>query len=239
MRMRSLLSLVPSSGESVLDVGARDGRLASLLTERFARTVALDLVRPSVDNPRVECVAGNATSLPYGDAEFETVVCTEVLEHIPRPALEMACKEIFRVARRTIVIGVPDRQDLRFGETRCASCRRLNPPYGHVNRFDEVVLQSLFDKARLDGLDRVGKHREFTNAISTRLMRFAGNPYGTYDQQESCVYCASALRRPRHRTLAQKVATRIAVMLEQAQQALATPRANWLHAKFEKPAATV
>jgi uncharacterized protein with PIN domain len=184
----------------------------------------------------VDCVAGDATSLPYRDEEFDVVVCTEVLEHIPRPGLERACNEIVRVARRAIVIGVPDRQDLRFGETRCAACRQVNPPWGHVNRFDEAVLRSLFGSTTLAEIVYVGEHRQVTNEMSTRLMRFAGNPYGTYEQQEHCVHCGAALRRPDKRTLAQKVATKVAFMLSRTQQTFAAPRANWLHARFEKPA---
>jgi len=97
-RIRDLLELIPSRGESVLDIGARDGYLARLLADRFTRVVALDLERPEVADSRVETVVGDAIALDYADNTFECVVCAEVLEHIPESSLERACREIVRVA---------------------------------------------------------------------------------------------------------------------------------------------
>ena len=225
MRFRSLLELIPERGESVLDVGARDGRIASMIASRFRRTVALDLVRPNATNALVECVAGDATSLPYEDASFDTVICAEVLEHIKPPGLELACREIMRVARRAIVIGVPYRQDLRCGETMCATCGRVNPPWGHVNCFDERLLLSLFPDITPARVDRVGAHRDVTNGLSARLMHLAGHPYGTYEQKEHCVHCDAPLRPPRERVLAQRVASKLALTLQVASADFYGPRA--------------
>ncbi len=40
---------------------------------------------------------GEAESLKYGEAEFDIVICTEVLEHLPHP--EKALREIYRVLK--------------------------------------------------------------------------------------------------------------------------------------------
>ena len=42
-------------------------------------------------------VVGSATAIPLGDAGFDTVVCTEVLEHIPDPL--QAIREMHRVLK--------------------------------------------------------------------------------------------------------------------------------------------
>lgn len=42
-------------------------------------------------------VVGSATAIPLGDASFDTVVCTEVLEHVPDPL--KALREMHRVLR--------------------------------------------------------------------------------------------------------------------------------------------
>lgn len=234
LRMRDLLSLIPEQGASVLDVGARDGYLSKLLVGRFDRVVALDLERPKVDDARVETVAGDASALTYDDNAFDTVVCAEVLEHIPEHSLQRACHEIARVAARAVIVGVPYRQDLRYGETLCGSCDRPNPPWGHVNAFDERRVEALFDRMQLVRISLVGSSRDGTSALAAKLMRYAGNPYGTYEQDEPCVYCGAALQPPRDRTFLQKVATKIAYHLERAQQALAPERASWIHARFDK-----
>lgn len=235
-RIRDLLELLPSRGGSVLDIGARDGYLSKLLADRFTRVVALDLERPDVVHARVESVVGDTTALSYDDNVFDAVVCAEVLEHIPESSLERACREIVRVARHVVIVGVPYKQDLRFGQTKCRTCGNVNPPWGHLNVFDEHRLEALLDGTALAKFSYVGHNRDRTNAVSAGLMRFAGNPYGTYDQEEPCVHCGARLLPPAGRTLVQKIATKAAYSIERIQQTFVAERANWIHARFDKVA---
>jgi hypothetical protein len=236
-RIRSLFQLIPTTGDSALDIGARDGFLSLLLAERYASVTALDLDLPRIDHPRVSCVRGDMTAMKFGEGSFELVLCAEVLEHIPPVLLSKACSEISRVARDRVVIGVPYRQDIRLGRSDCQSCGAKNPPYGHVNSFDEAKLAALFPDLTVERFSYVGKTRERTNALSVLLMDFAGNPYGTYGQEEGCVHCGAKLEEPRNRNFAQKVATFTAHRLRLLLNRFSTPRANWIHVSFRKPAA--
>lgn len=233
-RIGSLFSLVPQSGKLALDVGARDGYLSRLLSQRFDRVIALDLEMPTVTGPGIEPVAGNVAALQFDDNTFDVVLCAEVLEHIPSHMLERACSELRRVARHAIVIGVPYKQDLRCGRTTCAACGKQNPPWGHVNSFDERRLATLFRGLPPTEFSYVGTNFEHTNFVSSILMDFAGNPYGTYEQEEPCVYCGATIQGPRRRALTQKIATKAAFELNRLQQKVATPRANWIHVRFDK-----
>src|SRR5262249_20346926 len=158
------------------EIGSRDGYHTRKLTDVFQQVTALDLSKPPFDIPRVTPVQGDVTCLDFPDRFFDCVLCAEVLEHVP--AVEQAAREIARVARHEVLIGVPYKQDTRVGRLSCSSCGKSNPPFGHVNTFDEHRLQELFQ-----GLDPVtthwvGTNRERTNAISTRLLDYAGNPWG-------------------------------------------------------------
>src|SRR5664280_3005443 len=120
-RTDDLMRLLPRGRSSVLDIGAHDGFFSRLLTQHFETVAALDLEMPTFDYPRVINVEGDATRLQFPDSAFDCVFCAEVLEHIP--ALEDACREIARVARHEIVIGVPYKQDTRIGRTTtCQQC---------------------------------------------------------------------------------------------------------------------
>ena len=236
-RVSRLFELMSRSGPQALDVGARDGHLSLLLAERFDRVVALDLKVPDVAHPRVQCIVGDATQLPFPDQSFHTVVCTEVLEHIPPELLPTVCRELVRVAAHHVVIGVPFRQDLRLSCCTCYACGTINPPWGHVNSFGLARLVGLMNGLEPVNVDFVGRTRATTNALSAGLMRFAGNPYGTYDQHEPCIHCGGRLLPPNPRNLAQKLATKVATWINVAQVAMTPWRGNWMHVLFERSAA--
>jgi SAM-dependent methyltransferase len=229
-----LFGLLPTRLRSALDIGTRDGHIARLLADRVDEVTALDLELPTIDDPRIRCVKGDATALEFGDNTFDLVVCAEVLEHIPTRLLESACKEMSRVSARYVLIGVPYRQDLRTDRTTCAHCGKTNPPWGHVNSFDEQRLRRLFSSCEVERVDFVGATREGTNFLSALLMQAAGNPFGTYEQDEPCVHCGTALGKPAARGLGARCLTRAAVSLRRLQQPWVRERPKWIHILFRK-----
>ncbi|HKP97793.1 MAG TPA: class I SAM-dependent methyltransferase [Fibrobacteria bacterium] len=234
LRVGNLFQLIPARGETALDIGARDGFLSLRLAERFKSVTALDLERLEIDHPAVSCMQGDAASIDAPDGSFDVVLCAEVLEHIPPPKLSAVCAEIFRVSRDCVVIGVPYRQDTRFGRSTCASCGGRNPPWGHVNVFDEMNLQALFPGLRAEKISLIGSSRERTNFLSAFLMDLAGNPYGTYGQTEGCVHCGTKLEAPARRTLPQRAASFAGHRLQVLASRFAAPRPIWMHILFRK-----
>jgi SAM-dependent methyltransferase len=229
-RETSLLAMIPP-GATLLDVGARDGHYSRLLAGRFERVTALDLVRPEIAHPSVECVAGDVTCLQFPDSAFDCVLCAEVLEHIP--PLEAACRELSRVAARSIVIGVPYRQDTRIGRTNCHRCGKISPPWGHFNRFDEARLAALFPDFHAAETQFVGRQRESTNPLATWLMDRGGNPWGTYSHG-SCSYCGEPIAPPAARSFVQKLCSKGAIVMNDIHASVNRPWANWIHIRFER-----
>jgi glycosyltransferase involved in cell wall biosynthesis len=233
-RMRDLMNILPEGCSSALDIGARNGTVTSLLAEQCTEVTALDIVKPEIVHERVTNVHGDVTKLEFPDDSFDVVYCTELLEHIRPEMLERACAEIIRVARYVVVIGVPYRQDLRIGRTVCHSCGKKNPPWGHVNVFDEERLRRLFDSLEIAKMSFIGSNRDRTNAFSTALMDKGGNPWGTYRQREVCIHCGRKLVPPPRRTLIQRVSSSAALVMNDIQGFLSPRRPNWMHAVFRK-----
>jgi len=88
------------SGESLLDVGGGTGYLASCVADRYARVVVADLSSGMLKVARsrkLETVEASALALPFKDAEFDVVLCTDALHHIKQ--IERALDEMCRVLK--------------------------------------------------------------------------------------------------------------------------------------------
>jgi len=233
-RANDLLTKLPALGEIALDIGARDGHFSMLLADRFKQVFALDLVMPDIIHERVQCVQGNAADLSFEDDSIDFTFCAEVLEHIPTEILRAVCNELERVTKDQILIGVPYKQDIRVGRTTCYSCGGENPPWGHINTFDEARIARLFPKCRIVSVSFVGSTSEQTNSLSAKLMDLAGNPYGTYGQDEPCIHCGEKIKPPPKRNIFQKFATKAAFGTKWVSGVFTKPRGTWIHVLLAK-----
>jgi SAM-dependent methyltransferase len=77
---------------TVLDVGGRVQPYRALLEGKIHRYVAIDLCK----TPLIGVVA-RAEQIPFTSAQFDLVICTQVLEYVPNPRAAIA--EIHRVLR--------------------------------------------------------------------------------------------------------------------------------------------
>jgi len=101
---------------------------------------------------------GNALSLPFPDASFDKIVCSEVLEHIPD--YRQAVAEIERILKPggTLAVSVPR----YFPEWVCwkLSDDYHNEPGGHVRIFQESELKDAVEKRGLSFF-----HRHFAHGL--------------------------------------------------------------------------
>jgi SAM-dependent methyltransferase len=104
------LPATPTSGWAVLDVGCGWGGKAIYLAEalRPGRVEGFDL--PGVFDPSVPLAfaaergvtgcdfrTGYAETIPYGEVEFDLLLCEDVLEHVEDPAKVLAeCRRVLR-----------------------------------------------------------------------------------------------------------------------------------------------
>jgi SAM-dependent methyltransferase len=103
-------------GVSVCDVGCGTGALLTHIRDghqELKRLVGVDFV---VDDAAgiggIEYVAAKIESLPFADGEFDTVVCTHVIEHVLE--YRQAIAELRRIAKRRLIIVVPREREYRY-----------------------------------------------------------------------------------------------------------------------------
>lgn len=100
-----LAAIRTHAGHAVLDAGCGNGQYVRLLHDYDIHGFDYKPFDAWSERPDRFRVA-DVTELPYADGSFDTVTAFEVLEHIPDFA--RALREFHRVARRNIIVTVPN-----------------------------------------------------------------------------------------------------------------------------------
>jgi SAM-dependent methyltransferase len=80
------------------------------LEQHFDEVVGMDFSESMLAiNPCRRKLKGDATAIPCPDGAFEVVVASHLLHHLPTGQQEQAVREMWRVARRVVVIYEPNR----------------------------------------------------------------------------------------------------------------------------------
>jgi 2-polyprenyl-3-methyl-5-hydroxy-6-metoxy-1,4-benzoquinol methylase len=140
--------------ESLLDVGCGEGVLTARWAEHVCsgKVLGIDLEDPKLEaewvkrrRPNLEFRAEEATSLGFGDDEFDLAAAIEVLEHVPEPEATLA--EMARVSGRWLLVSVPREPVWRaLNMVRGAYWRSLGNTPGHLNHWSKRGFVSLLER---------------------------------------------------------------------------------------------
>ncbi len=134
-------------GKTVLDFGCGTGDLVAKLRALGREAVGIEIDRPAIRahlstaaQPFVTLYDGGLP-LPYPDRTFDSVIATEVVEHVEDPFA--VARELMRVARTSVFITVPDMASIPFSwPTNTVPWHLLEG--SHVNFFNARSLSALF-----------------------------------------------------------------------------------------------
>jgi len=103
-------------GINVLEIGCGRGFLTNLLSENNSLKLTatdINIAAELKKNKKVTFIKAQVDKLPFFDNQFDTVICTHVLEHVLN--IELALNEIRRVTSKKIIIIIPRERPYKFG----------------------------------------------------------------------------------------------------------------------------
>ncbi|MDD4953869.1 MAG: methyltransferase domain-containing protein [Candidatus Omnitrophica bacterium] len=126
-------TLRPYFKRRVLDIGAGHGEMVKILRGKGYAVEGMDI------NPNELVQEGNFTKLP--DKEYDTVVCSHIIEHMTDEELALGFSEIKRVLIGKLIIATPYDEDL--DRLICPLCRIHL--YGHRRSFTRESMTLLLE----------------------------------------------------------------------------------------------
>jgi SAM-dependent methyltransferase len=137
------------AGNSILDLGCGFGAYGAALMSEGLKCVGCDInlnfLRSAVSQGLP--VAAVDSILPFSDGAFDSVLLFEVIEHVP--VITRLVDEAFRVARKNVLITVPNSEDIELMKSNDVTYAHMLSS-DHVNFFDAVSLKNLLHTYSMD-----------------------------------------------------------------------------------------
>jgi ubiquinone/menaquinone biosynthesis C-methylase UbiE len=99
-QIKEILSIKPNS---LLEIGVGSGILGTILKKIGCPYESMD-----IDSELHPDHTGSVLQMPFSDKTYDAVACFQVLEHLPFENFETSLSELFRVARKAVIISLPD-----------------------------------------------------------------------------------------------------------------------------------
>lgn len=136
--------------KSVLDVGVGRGYLVNMLqwSKKFEKVSGIDIIAHNQSKfaKGASVSIMDVREMQFPDNAFDTVICMEVLEHMPENETARALSELRRVARKQLIVTVPFIEPEPIAKY-------------HKRRFTEEDARRLFPKARFSLLLKIPINR--------------------------------------------------------------------------------
>lgn len=143
-RVMDTVGMIPEGVKSIVDVGCGDGLLTNQLNDRYDDVLGVDISREALQHVKGRKMAVGMDRLPLPDQSFDLVICTEVIEHLPYHIYEKSIHELQRVAKKNLLVTVPNEEFLRDRFVKCPVCDCTYHRYRHLRSFGLEGLKNLF-----------------------------------------------------------------------------------------------
>jgi SAM-dependent methyltransferase len=191
-------------GERALNIGVGSGILERLASEKGVEVWALDPSVRAIDKLRgslpigERAQVGYSQQLPFPDDHFDTVVMSEVLEHLDEDVRKKTIVEVGRVLKPggRMIGTVPARERLEDNAVVCPNCEHHFHRWGHQARFDVAAVTLMLARQLVpetvherffNEWDSAGLGRRLTGLLKKFL---SSRGIGTYGVNRSIFFVA-------------------------------------------------
>lgn len=193
----SIIDFFPKNVKTVLDVGCGDGKLTQrIIDSTKCSVVGLDSSEEALSRCQFKTILGDATELPFSEGEFDVVLTTDMLEHLPDTVEPVVLDQLFRVAKKWVVIAVPFREELLEATTRCLACGGYYHVNWHLRSYDfDDLLERTPDDFEIDKIVLTGEAWSPYHPLEIKFRRQVYDEWSGWTEG-ICPYCENQSAPP-------------------------------------------
>lgn len=188
-RIMTIIQMIPNDVDSLLEIGCGDGRIINNLKNKYENIYGMDISNEALKNVKTPKIKGRIENIPFPDNSFDIVLCSEVLEHLPNTIYEKALKELQRVAKKYILISVPNEENLQIGNVKCPQCASSFHVYGHLRSYSLSHMKDLFDFYGLVYYEIILNDVYILDDLVLKIKKWLKIDIFTFEDAKSCPQC--------------------------------------------------
>ncbi len=167
---------IPKEVTSILDVGCGNGWLSRTMVSDRTTVISLDIssrnpLEALKQNPhaRHEALISDVYHLPLKEDSIDCIVASEIMEHVPDPALFI--ERLLRVLKPggKLIITTPYNEQIQYH--LCVHCNRATPSHAHLHSFNELNIGGMIPETAQSWQWQTFAHRYMIKSRSYLLMK--------------------------------------------------------------------
>ncbi len=173
-KIKVLFDIIPDDVKTIIDIGCGDGVITNKLADKFD-VLGVDRSRTALRHVKTEKLLSSSDRIKLPSNSFDLVFSSELLEHLPESLFSSTIKEFKRLAKKYILLSVPNNESLWVRETKCSKCKTRFHAYYHQRRFSSKFIKKLFPEFKIKESQVIGDKEVEFNKIMILLKFRLGN----------------------------------------------------------------
>lgn len=141
-KVEIILEKIPNDVQSILDIGCGNGIITNRLNERYQVT-GVDNSAEALAHLEGSAIQSSCADIPVEDQSYDMVFSSELLEHLDDSLLSKTIIEFRRIAKKYVMIAVPNNEQLQRSWIKCPDCKKTFHVYGHIQTYTPQGLVGL------------------------------------------------------------------------------------------------
>jgi len=164
IRFQETINLVPKDINSLVDIGCGNGIFLNKLKQfgNIKTLLGIDRSSNALKYLQTETLLSDINETQLPDNAYDCVTSLQVIEHLPIPQYNTALKELTRISKKYVIIGVPYEEEREKAYTKCPSCLTIFNRDLHLRSYNLNDFKNLLNdygykniKTRLEGESKI------------------------------------------------------------------------------------